>query len=125
VAAFAAASAGEPVLRARAAGEGDETDDGDTDAPATATGGTPAPLDAPPDLVAQCVEAPVSTRVFSVSLGDFDTHADERKLQEVLLGQVDRAVRVFAARVRDRTASDVFLLGAGVRARDWSVNHPG
>jgi uncharacterized protein (DUF1501 family) len=163
LAAFAKASAGEPALQARAAAcfadlravdamiagvrdsaaaaEDAETDDGDAEAPATATGGAPTPLDAQLDLVAQCVEARVSTRVFSVSLGGFDTHADEQKLQEVLLGHVDRAVSAFADRVRERnvvvaiysefgrrvrandsdgtdhgTASDMFLLGSGVRA---------
>ncbi|MEU6075969.1 DUF1501 domain-containing protein [Micromonospora sp. NPDC047074] len=113
-------------------------------APATATGGSRTPLDAQLDLVAQCVEAEVSTRVFSVSLGGFDTHADEKQLQEVLLGQVDRAVSGFAdrmarteagrkvvvavysefgRRVRANasdgtdhgTASNVLLLGSGVR----------
>jgi uncharacterized protein (DUF1501 family) len=159
VAAFAAASAGEPALQARAArcfsdlraveamiagvrdsAASTDADDAEEEAPATATGGSPTPLDAQLDLVAQCVEAEVSTRVFSVSLGGFDTHADEKRLQEVLLGQVDRAVSRFAERVRDRnvvvavysefgrrvranasegtdhgTASDMFLLGAGVR----------
>ena len=46
--------------------------------PATGTGGRAA-LDAQLDLVAQCVEAGVATRVYSVSLGGFDTHADEKQ----------------------------------------------
>ncbi|MEH1098280.1 DUF1501 domain-containing protein [Micromonospora sp. CPCC 205561] len=121
----------------------DQEPDGEA-APATATGGARTPLDAQLDLVAQCVEAEVSTRVFSVSLGGFDTHADEKQLQEVLLGQVDRAVSgfvdrmarseagrkvvlivysEFGRRVRANasdgtdhgTASNVLLLGSGVR----------
>ncbi|MFG2011562.1 DUF1501 domain-containing protein [Micromonospora sp. NPDC048868] len=121
----------------------DQEPDGEA-APATATGGSRTPLDAQLDLVAQCVEAEVSTRVFSVSLGGFDTHADEKQLQEVLLGQVDRAVSgfmdrmarteagrkvvvavysEFGRRVRANasdgtdhgTASNTLLLGAGVR----------
>ncbi|RKR86312.1 uncharacterized protein (DUF1501 family) [Micromonospora pisi] len=111
---------------------------------ATSTGGARTSLEAQLDLVAQCVEARVATRVFSVSLGGFDSHADEKQLQAVLLGQVDRALSGFAARMsrteagrevvvavysefgrRVRanasegtdhgTASNVFLLGAGVR----------
>ncbi|ASW53366.1 DUF1501 domain-containing protein [Plantactinospora sp. KBS50] len=123
------------------AGSADADDGADS---ATATGGGHTPLDAQLDLVAQCVEAGVSTRVFSVSLGGFDTHADEKQLQAVLLGMLDRALirfvdrmnrtdagrkvavavySEFGRRVRANasdgtdhgTASDVFLLGAGVR----------
>ncbi|WBB68501.1 DUF1501 domain-containing protein [Micromonospora sp. WMMD812] len=163
LAAFAAAAPDESPARARAAtcfadlrsvdamirevrdadGAEEQEQDGGAE-PATATGGARTPLDAQLDLVAQCVEAGVSTRVFSVSLGGFDTHADERQLQEVLLGQVDRALSGFAdrmarteagrkvvvavysefgRRVRANasdgtdhgTASNVLLLGAGVR----------
>ncbi|MEV1316140.1 DUF1501 domain-containing protein [Micromonospora arborensis] len=161
--ALAAAEAGESAARGRAAAcfadlrsvdemirqvrdsADPETADPDGEqAPATATGGARTPLDAQLDLVAQCVEAGVSTRAFSVSLGGFDTHADEKQLQAVLLGQLDRALTAFAdrmsrteagrkvvvavysefgRRVRANasdgtdhgTASDVLLLGAGVR----------
>jgi uncharacterized protein (DUF1501 family) len=65
---------------------------------ATGTGGRSG-LAAQLDLVAQCVEARVATRVYSVSLGGFDTHADERQLQEVLLGQLDRALSSFVDRM--------------------------
>ncbi|MBB5828951.1 DUF1501 domain-containing protein [Micromonospora carbonacea] len=163
LAALAAAQPGESVARARAAacfadlrsvdeliqgvrdttGAAEDDPDGEQ-APATATGGARTPLEAQLDLVARCVEAGVTTRVFSVSLGGFDTHADERQLQEVLLGQVDRALTGFAERMARSeagrrvvvavysefgrrvhanasdgtdhgTASDVLLLGAGVR----------
>ncbi|MGQ5260533.1 DUF1501 domain-containing protein [Micromonospora sp. ZYX-F-536] len=163
LAALAAAEAGESAARGRAAAcfadlrsvdemirqvrdsaDGDAADPDGEQAPATATGGARTPLDAQLDLVAQCVEAGVSTRVFSVSLGGFDTHADEKQLQAVLLGQLDRALTGFAdrmsrteagrkvvvavysefgRRVRANasdgtdhgTASDMLLLGAGVR----------
>jgi uncharacterized protein (DUF1501 family) len=162
VAGFGAVSAGEPVLQARAAAcfadlravdamitEVREATDADADAderetaPATGTGGR-AELGAQLDLVAQCVEAGVATRAYSVSLGGFDTHADERQLQEILLGQVDTAVTSFVDRMATTaegrkvvvavysefgrrvranasegtdhgTASNVFLLGAAVR----------
>ncbi|MCO1595314.1 DUF1501 domain-containing protein [Micromonospora sp. RHAY321] len=163
LAALAAAEAGESAARGRAAAcfadlrsvdemirqvrdsaDADAADPDGEQAPATATGGGRTPLDAQLDLVAQCVEAGVSTRVFSVSLGGFDTHADEKQLQAVLLGQLDRALTGFAdrmsrteagrkvvvavysefgRRVRANasdgtdhgTASDMLLLGAGVR----------
>ncbi|SCF01493.1 DUF1501 domain-containing protein [Micromonospora mirobrigensis] len=118
LAAFAATASGESAARARAAAcfadlrsvdemirqvrDADAAEEQDSDeeaAPATATGGARTPLDAQLDLVAQCVEAQVSTRVFSVSLGGFDTHADEKQLQEVLLGQLDRALSRFADRM--------------------------
>ncbi|MBQ1047521.1 DUF1501 domain-containing protein [Micromonospora sp. C51] len=163
LAALAVAQAGESAARARAAAcfadlravdqmirevrdaTVDEENDQEAEtAPATATGGARTSLDAQLDLVAQCIEAGVTTRVFSVSLGGFDTHADERQLQEVLLGQLDRALTrftermartdagrkvvtavysEFGRRVRANgsdgtdhgTASNMLLLGSGVR----------
>lgn len=111
-------SPGEPSLQARASacfaelGKVDEmiTDvkeaaaaddaDSDDDTPAaTATGGGRTPLAAQLELVAQCVEAGVSTRVFSVSLGGFDFHADEKVAQERLLAVLDSAVSAFVNRM--------------------------
>ncbi|GIF77867.1 DUF1501 domain-containing protein [Asanoa siamensis] len=124
------------VREAEEAGRREADDDTD---PATGTGGR-SDLGTQLDLVAQCVEAGVSTRAFSVSLGGFDTHADERQLQEILLAKVDKAVTAFADRMAGRpvtvavysefgrrvranasdgtdhgTASNVFVLGSGVR----------
>ncbi|MEO3742705.1 DUF1501 domain-containing protein [Plantactinospora sp. B5E13] len=164
LAGFAAGSPGESPAQARAAAcfadlrsvdqmiaavrdaaeDAGEADDAEDRPAATATGGARTSLQAQLDLVAQCVEAGVSTRVFSVSLGGFDSHADEKQLHAVLLGQLDRALtgfvermarteagrRVvvavyseFGRRVRANasdgtdhgTASNVLLLGAGVR----------
>lgn len=47
------------------------------------------------DTVARCVTAGVPTRVYSVSVGGFDTHADERDTQQRLLGEVDAALSSF------------------------------
>ena len=47
---------------------------------------------------ARCVEAGVPTRVYSVSLGGFDTHADERGTQQRLLTELDQAVSGFLTR---------------------------
>ncbi|KZM71440.1 DUF1501 domain-containing protein [Nocardia terpenica] len=69
------------------------------------------PLTAQLDLVSRCIKAGVPTRVYSVSLGGFDTHADERHTQERLLGRLDEAMSAFlrdiAAHPRGR---DVVLL---------------
>jgi uncharacterized protein (DUF1501 family) len=123
-----------------AAGE-DESDE--PEAPATATGGQAPPLDQQLALVARCVEAGAATRVYSVSLGGFDLHADEKTAQEALLAKLDQPLTAFAERMagsaagRDvvvavysefgrrvranasdgtdhGTASNVLLLGAGI-----------
>ncbi|MEH0933661.1 DUF1501 domain-containing protein [Micromonospora psammae] len=66
--------------------------------PSTATGGGSA-LAAQLALVGRCVEAGVPTRVYSVSLGGFDTHANERVGQEWLLKQLDEALAAFLDRM--------------------------
>jgi uncharacterized protein (DUF1501 family) len=81
---------------------------GDTAQPARARrtkfGGKPGKggadsLAAQLDVVAQCVEMGAPTRVYSVSIGGFDTHAGERATQERLLGEVDQAVTGFLGRM--------------------------
>jgi uncharacterized protein (DUF1501 family) len=96
------------------------------------------------DTVAGLIEAGVPTRVYSVSLGGFDTHADERGTQQRLLTELDGALSGFVHRLggssRGRqavvlvysefgrrvranasegtdhgTAAPVFLIGPGVR----------
>jgi len=61
---------------------------------ATGTGGSNA-LAAQLALVTRCIEAGVPTRVYSVSLGGFDTHAQERTGHEALLKQLDDALTTF------------------------------
>ncbi|CCH29747.1 DUF1501 domain-containing protein [Actinosynnema sp. NPDC047251] len=74
------------------------------------------------DVVANLVEAEVPTRVYSVSLGGFDTHADERDTQQRLLGELDGALTPFVRRMRrtDRGRRVVVLVysefGRRVRA---------
>jgi uncharacterized protein (DUF1501 family) len=65
---------------------------------ATGTGGQSA-LANQLNLVAQCIEAKVATRAFSVSLGGFDTHADEKAPHSALVGMLDRAVTAFIDRI--------------------------
>src|SRR5262245_19481712 len=143
-AAFADLVAVDEMVRSVAGGALDvEADEADEIPRATGTGGRAA-LDAQLGLVAQCIEAKVATRVFSVSLGGFDLHADEKQPQESLLRALDRSLvsfvdRIsrtsagqqvvvavyseFGRRVRANasdgtdhgTASDMFLIGPGVR----------
>ncbi|MFF3566232.1 DUF1501 domain-containing protein [Nocardia jiangxiensis] len=81
------------------------------------------PLATQLDLVSQCIKAGVPTRVYSVSLGGFDTHADERHTQEQLLGRMDQAVSAFlrgmAGHPRGR---DVVLLAYSEFGRRVTAN---
>jgi uncharacterized protein (DUF1501 family) len=85
------------VREAEAAG-GSRAGGAEEEAPATATGGEVS-LAAQLHLAARCIEAGVPTRVYSVSLGGFDTHADERRAQERLLRQLDQALTAFVDRL--------------------------
>ncbi|OJY45470.1 DUF1501 domain-containing protein [Pseudonocardia sp. 73-21] len=51
------------------------------------------------DVVARCVEMGAPSRVYSASVGGFDTHADERSTQQRLLTEVDAAVSGFLTRM--------------------------
>jgi uncharacterized protein (DUF1501 family) len=51
------------------------------------------------DVVATCVEMGAPTRVYSVSMGGFDTHTGERPTQQRLLTEVDHAVSGFVNRM--------------------------
>jgi uncharacterized protein (DUF1501 family) len=66
--------------------------------PATGTGGENS-LTAQLAVVARCVEAGVPTRVYAVSLGGFDTHAEEVAGHERLLRQLDGALTGFTTRM--------------------------
>lgn len=50
--------------------------------------------------MAKAIEAGVSTRAYSVSLGGFDTHANEKATQSRLLGALDSDLSRFLERVR-------------------------
>jgi uncharacterized protein (DUF1501 family) len=64
------------------------------------------------DVVASLIEAGVPTRAYSVSLGGFDTHADERGTQQRLLTQLDAALAPFVRRLggTDRGKQAVVLV---------------
>jgi uncharacterized protein (DUF1501 family) len=115
-------------------------DDDDSEAPATGTGGAAPALDQQLAMVARCVEGGAATRVYSVSLGGFDFHADGKEAQRAQLERLDKPLAAFARKMAGRgvviavysefgrrvhanasdgtdhgTASDIFLLGDGVR----------
>jgi uncharacterized protein (DUF1501 family) len=64
-----------------------------------ARGGAAGGLAGQLGVVARCVEIGAPTRVYSVSLGGFDTHTGERDTQQRLLTEVDRAVSGFVDRM--------------------------
>jgi uncharacterized protein (DUF1501 family) len=152
--ALAGTSAGETAAQARAAEcfadlirvqdlmadvDAADEDEERSEAPATATGGAAPPLDTQLALVTRCIEAGAATRVYSVSLGGFDLHADEKNAMEALLAKLDRPLSAFAERMAGRdvviavysefgrrvranasdgtdhgTASSMFLIGGGI-----------
>ncbi|MFM1938140.1 MAG: hypothetical protein RLZZ320_998 [Actinomycetota bacterium] len=63
------------------------------------------------DIVAKLVAAGAPTRVWSVSLGGFDTHADEKGAQAILLGVVSEGISKFMSQMRATNRSkDVVVL---------------
>lgn len=63
------------------------------------------------DVVAKLITAGSPTRVWSVSLGGFDTHANEKGTQSVLLGNVSTSIARFMSQMRatDREKDVVIL----------------
>ncbi|WP_156688461.1 DUF1501 domain-containing protein [Mycobacterium sp. Marseille-P9652] len=69
------------------------------------------PLAAQLNTVAAAVKARVPARVYTVQLGGFDTHADERGTQQRLLQTLDEAVTPFLQDMaRDRYGRNVVLM---------------
>ena len=52
------------------------------------------------DVAAKLIAAGVPTRVWSVSLGGFDTHANEMSAQSLLLGSVSNSISKFMSQMR-------------------------
>ncbi len=75
------------------------TDAGNAAGNAAGTHGAHSQLADQLQTVAALVEARVPTRVYSVSLGGFDTHADERDTQQRLLTELDAALTPFVQRL--------------------------
>jgi uncharacterized protein (DUF1501 family) len=69
------------------------------------------PTTAQLEIVAKLIAAGSPTRVWSVSLGGFDTHADEHTAQSTLLGAVSNSITKFMAQMRSTNRSkDVTVL---------------
>lgn len=63
------------------------------------------------DIVAKLIVAGAPTRVWSVSLGGFDTHANEANAQSVLLGNVSGSITRFLSQLRaSGRSSDVTVV---------------
>jgi len=63
------------------------------------------------DIIAKLIAVGAPTRVWSASLGGFDTHANEKGAQSVLLGTVSAAVTRFLAQVKTSTyGNDVTVM---------------
>ena len=68
-------------------------------------------LSAQLDIVAKFVAAGAPTKVWSVSLGGFDTHADEKGAQSTLIGSVSSSVSRFLSQIQSTTRkNDVTIL---------------
>jgi uncharacterized protein (DUF1501 family) len=75
------------------------------------------------DVVARCVKAGVPTRVYSVDLGGFDTHADEKAGQQAQLALLDDAVTRFLAEMAaDPRGRGVVLLAYSEFGRRVAAN---
>jgi uncharacterized protein (DUF1501 family) len=63
------------------------------------------------DIVSKLISAGAPTRVWSVSLGGFDTHANEANAQAELLGVVSNSISRFFGQLKSTTrASDVTVV---------------
>ena len=128
-----------PVVDPKTAGGPDEGHDDEQRTNGASAGGQSA-LGGQLDVVASCIAGRVPTRVYAVSLGGFDTHANEKGTQSRLLGELDTALTGFLHKVGTRpvvvavysefgrrvhanasqgtdhgTASDVLVLGPQVK----------
>jgi uncharacterized protein (DUF1501 family) len=93
-------------------GPDEDEDSPDEERDKGASAGGNSGLAAQLDVVARLIEAGVPTRAYSVSLGGFDTHADEKGTQERLLKELDTALTPFAKRLAstDRGKQAVVLV---------------
>jgi uncharacterized protein (DUF1501 family) len=74
-------------------------------------------------LVARCITAAVPTRVYTVSLGGFDTHANEKAAQQSQLTQLDTAIgHFFDALAGSPHGRDVVLVAYSEFGRRVAAN---
>lgn len=75
------------------------------------------------DVVAKLIAAGSPTRVWSVSLGGFDTHANEKGAQSVLLGNVSASIARFMSQMRaTNREKDVVILAYSEFGRRVKAN---
>jgi uncharacterized protein (DUF1501 family) len=78
------------------------------------------------DVVANMIIGNVPTRVYSVGLSTFDTHADELALQNVLIGQVSDAITAFLTQIDGSPrANDVVVMAYSECGRRVQANAGG
>lgn len=77
--------------------DGKDATGSDEEPSAGSSAGGQSGLAAQFDMVARCIRAGVPTTVYTVSLGGFDTHADEKGTQQTQLGSLDSAMSGFLA----------------------------
>ncbi|MDQ6657455.1 MAG: DUF1501 domain-containing protein [Actinomycetota bacterium] len=95
-----AATASSPAPLAPATGPTPSSADPDSTGQQGASAGGQGELDVQLGLVAAMVEMGSPTRAYSVSLGGFDTHSDERGTQQRLLTELDTALSNFQRRLQ-------------------------
>ena len=66
-------------------------------------------------FVARAMMADVATKVWAVSLGGFDTHANEKATHDRLMGELDASVESFFSAIGDRHAVMVIYSEFGRR----------
>jgi uncharacterized protein (DUF1501 family) len=77
-------------------------------------------------VVARLIKADLPTTVYSVSLGGFDTHANEKTVHAQLLGELDASLtRFFADLERDQHRDDVVVVAYSEFGRRVASNASG
>ena len=75
------------------------------------------------DVVAKLIAAGSPTRIWSVSLGGFDTHANEKGAQTILLGNVSASIARFMSQMRGTNrAKDVVVMAYSEFGRRVKAN---
>lgn len=98
----------------------DDTDDG---ALVSETGWNSNGLDVQLNAVAACIAANLPTNVYSVALGGFDTHSDQRDDHRRLIGVLDRAVARFMRKIEKvRHGNNVVLMAYSEFGRRVEAN---
>ena len=75
------------------------------------------------NAVAACIAASIPTQVYSVELGGFDTHADERGTQQGLLKKLDEALTGFMTQIsRGKHGKNVIVMAYSEFGRRVAAN---